>query len=75
MNRMQGFRDFLVIVLTGIIIAAVLTAAAYSADRWGCGVTGQEAGLRTKYRGVTCYIEVDGHYIPVDNWHEGELGK
>lgn len=52
-----------------------LFGLAYYADRAGCSNLHAATGLPTKYRVTTCYVQVNGQWVPRDNWRGVSDGR
>ena len=69
-------RDFVEMILLPIVVVAVimLTIAggiigiAYVGNRIECSAFANATGTATKFYGFSCYVEVEGRFIPMEQY-------
>lgn len=49
-------------------MSAVAISISESYNERTCATIAQESGKKTKYVSGTCFIKIDGDYVPVGNW-------
>lgn len=74
----DGLRQIWVVVACLTVFFAVMFGGLYLssvADENQCATVAQESGKKTRYVDDTCFVKIDGDYVPLDNWKVEEKAK
>lgn len=62
---MKELLALLVFVAIGVLFSL---GATYWVGSYGCDSLQKETGFPTKYRSLTCYVQVKGQWVPESAW-------